>query len=152
MGGPEIEIEFFANSELIANLANQLIDELSEVIPKPVTDVMNAANHLKGKNPKEGLSNYGRLKMSRKRAEISARALLALLSGRVSQEKFLEDHGLIPGQWHKDAINLFEQNLREGRLIENIRIEKLKDEDDDTIIIEFGNPDPAIAPFTLPRK
>ena len=63
--------------------------------------------------------------------------MLALLSGRVSQEKFsTQDDGLIPGQWHKDAINLFEQNLREGRLIENIRIEKLKDEDDDTIIID----------------
>jgi hypothetical protein len=151
-GGPEIEIQFFANSETIANLANQFINELNEVIPKPATDAMNAANRLKGKNRKEGLSNYGRLKMSRKRAEISARGLLALLSGRVSQEKFLKDHGLIPSETHKDAINLFEQNLREGRLIDSIRIEKSSDEDDDRIIIEFGNPDPAISPFALPKN
>lgn len=152
LGKPYAEIQFFTNSPLIMNLGNQLINELAKVIPEPVTDVINALNHLKSKYRKEGISHYGGLEMSRKTAKISSRALLALLAGRIPQEKFLKDHGLISSERHRDAINLFELNLREGRLISEIRIEKSSDEDDDRIIIEFGNPDPAISPFAVPQK
>lgn len=148
----ELDIQFFSNSETMENWGNQLIDELVGVIPEPVSDVMNAVNHLKSKHCKEGLSKYGGINMSRKRAEISARALLALLSGRVSQEKFLKDHGLVPSERHKDAVNLFDKILCEGRLIDEIRIEKSISEDDDRIIIEFGDPDPAISKFTIPKN
>jgi len=47
---------------------------------------------------------------------------------------------------------LFEQNLREGRLNDAISLEKSSNEDDDIIIIEFGNPDPAISLFVFPQK
>jgi hypothetical protein len=145
----ELDVQFFSNSKTMGDWGDQLIDELIHVIPEPVSDVMNAVNHLKSKYCKEGLSKYGGINMSRKRAEISARALLALLSGRVSQEKFLKDHGLVPSERHKNAVNLFDKVLCEGRLIDEIRIEKSISEDDDKIIIEFGDPDPAISKFTI---
>jgi hypothetical protein len=40
--------------------------------------------------------------------------------------------------------------LSEGRLISDIQIEKSDAEDDDWIQIEFGDPDPAIAPLIVP--
>jgi hypothetical protein len=82
---------------------------------------------------------------------ISSRALHELLAGRVSQKKFLEDRGLIPTKTHPDAKNIFELRLHEGRMIKKIGIEKSETQDDDWVIFEFGEPDPAISQFKLPQ-
>ena len=146
------EIQFFTNSRALTGFADHLTGELTTVMPKPVLDATNAVNHLKGKHHKEGLSHYGGWQMSGNAVRVSARALLDLLAGRVSQNKFLEDHQLIPTETHKDAVNYFERSLKQGRLINGIKLEKSIDEDDDWIIIQLGNPDPAIARFLLPNK
>jgi hypothetical protein len=145
------EIQFFTNSGTLTTFADQLSNELKSLIPKPVLDATNGVNHLKGKHRKEGLSHYGGWQMSGNTIRISARALLDLLAGRVSQKKFFEDHKLTPTETHKDAVNYFERSLKQGRLIDGIKLERSIDEDDDWIVIQFGNPDPAIARLVLPK-
>jgi len=81
---------------------------------------------------------------------IPARALLSLLAERVDHKKFLQDHHLAPTETHPDNHNFFDLKLREGRLIRDIEIEKSENEDDDWILIEFGEPDPAIYRFLSP--
>ncbi len=146
------EIQFFTNSHALNGFADHLTGELTAVMPKPVLDAANAVNHLKGKHPKEGISRYGGWKMGGGKVEISARALLLLLSGQISQEKFLEDHGLVPTKDRKDNFNVFEKLYKQGRLFEKVHLTKSSDEDDDTIIFEFGDPDPAISRFVLPKR
>src|SRR3989338_7027759 len=117
------------------------------MLPKPATDAMNATNRIKSDKRNEGLSFYGGMKMTNNTISISARALHELLAGRVSQKRFLEGHRLIPTQTHPDDKNFFELRLREGKMFEEIRIEKSRMEDDDWIIFKFWKPDPAISPF-----
>ena len=89
--------------------------------------------------------------MTERTAKISSRALLELLSGRITQEKFLSDHHFIPTESRKEAVNFFDLRLGEGKLINDIRLEKSDTEDDDWIIIQFGEPDPAVSSFEVPN-
>ena len=43
--------------------------------------------------------------------------------------------------------NPFEKALAKGQMIKEIVIEPVGGKDDDQIIITFGEPDPAVAPF-----
>lgn len=153
MGDPYIKIRMFPNISVFENVDKNLlacINNVGKMLPKPVTDAMNATNRLKGDKRNEGLSFYGGWEMANSTIRISSRALHDLLAGRVDQKTFLEDHQLIPTQTRPTAINYFEFNLREGRMIEEIRVEKSKVKDDDWLVIKFGNPDSAISPFKLP--
>jgi hypothetical protein len=77
--------------------------------------------------------------------KISARGLLELLSGKVTQERFFELH-----DWRAMA-NPFSAQQSQGRLITEIRVEhNEKERDDNRLTIRFGNPEPAISPFRLP--
>jgi hypothetical protein len=142
-------IEFFTNSQECAGFADQLVDELAAAMPKPITDASGAVNHLNGRHAKEGISRYGGWKMEGRKIEISARALLLLLAGQISQERFLKDHRLIPTEEDKAGFNMFEKFYREGRLFEKANIRKAAEEDDDAIVFEFGDPDPAISRFVV---
>ncbi len=152
MGIPYIKIELFRNYPTFESVGDRILcclDELSQVLPRPINDVTNAINHLKSSRRKEGLSNYGGFEMTEKTAKISSRALLELLAGKVTQEKFLSDHNLTPTATHKDAVNFFNLRLGEGRMINDIRLEKSDTEDDDWIVIQFGDIDPSISSFVM---
>jgi hypothetical protein len=125
------------------------VDELAAAMPKPITDASGAVNHLNGRHAKEGISRYVGWKMEGRKIEISARALLLLLAGQISQERFLKDHRLIPTEEDKAGFNMFEKFYREGRLFEKANIRKAAEEDDDAIVFEFGDPDPAISRFVV---
>jgi hypothetical protein len=130
----------YSVSEIIKN-------ELIKVLPKPLTMARNARNHIKFIRKKPELANLGSrfisIGFSEQDITLSARLLLELLSGKISQEDFFLSCGF-------DRFpNQFLQFLDEGRLIEKVRIEKGDYEiDDDWIIFDFTNePDVAVSPF-----
>ena len=76
---------------------------------------------------------------------ISARDLMQLLSGKLSQEDFCKAY-----RFDVQHVNPFALALSQGRLIQRASLATL-DGDDDLVIFEFGEIDPAIAPFFMPR-
>lgn len=129
---------------------------LPGVLPNPLQSPCNAIHWLKGRWPNEGMSFRGGYEMkfgSNKvnSIKIPARALLELLSGKVSQEEFLELHDFTrPGLPEGTTRNPFRLALGNFQLFNKISLEKSESKDDDWIIFEFGEPDPAIAPFREP--
>jgi hypothetical protein len=82
------------------------------------------------------------------RVKISARAVLELLAGTMTYDRFAEAHG-----WTEGQFNLFKSRLASGQLFRSARIECLGiTQDDDWLEFEFGPPDPAISPFRLPER
>src|SRR3990172_3652886 len=79
-----------------ASYIQRLAQLAPRVLPKPVQSPKNAINWLKGRWPSEGMSFRGGYEMvlgsKVNTIKISARALLELLSGKVSQQEFLELH------------------------------------------------------------
>ena len=76
--------------------------------------------------------------------KISARALLDLLAGRITVEKFQHFTGLDgkPGQ-----PNIFKHRLEQGDILTDVKIESGGiDEDDDWLVIELKQ-DPSAAPL-----
>ena len=79
--------------------------------------------------------------------KISARGLLDLLAGKLQHKDFLKDQGfdsdedVIPKE-----LNPFSRHLRTGELIDDILIER-SEIDDDYIVINFGDTDPAVSDF-----
>ena len=83
--------------------------------------------------------------MGGKKIKISARDLLALMAGKLDQERFVRGHDAGGG-------NFFELCLKRGQLITNASVERTSDEDDDWVTFEFGEPDSAVAPFSEPTS
>lgn len=82
------------------------------------------------------------------RIKVSARAVLELLSGAMTYERFADIHG-----WTEGRFNVFRSHLAAGQLFRAARIECLgSSRDDDWLEFEFGPPDPAISAFRLPRR
>jgi ABC-type Fe3+-hydroxamate transport system substrate-binding protein len=48
-------------------------------------------------------------------------------------------------------MNAFQDAVKRGRLISNVSIETVESADDDWIIFEFGERDPAVLPFVVPQ-
>ena len=125
----------------------QVFERLS--FPKPQLDAENAINHLKWasewKKAHQGTYHYGGITVTQNRTtvKVSARRLLELLAGKISQEEFLR---------HEDFLtveNPFEQALSTGQLV--VSLERTEEDDDDWIIFEMGGLDPAISRFTMPE-
>jgi hypothetical protein len=125
----------------------QFLGKLS--FPEPQLDAANAINHLKWANqsnkPHQGSYHYGGMtvKQPQMKVKISARRVLELLAGRISQEEFLRRYDFIAQE------NPFERALQGGKLV--VSIDRTEEKDDDWIIVEMGGPDPAISHFTIPE-
>jgi hypothetical protein len=156
VGPPEIKFNFIGNSIAPNQLNEELlsrIQSLPKFVPQPANDALNAINRLNSKYRKVGKSNNGGCRMTDKTIRISSRALLDLLSGRTDYEKFQKDHNwFCPPGYEQKLPNYFERKLKEGRLFSNVYIEKSDNEDDDWITFEFGEPDPAVFQFVVPKK
>ena len=81
-----------------------------------------------------------------KEIRMSTRTLLDVLSGRISSSRLNEVYRYGNGK------GLFEYLVRAGSMIENSRVEKKPNEDEDEIIFTFKGPDPAISAFTIPDE
>lgn len=95
----------------------------------------------------EGDSFLGGLTMTRKTLKISLRAVQEVLAGRRDFASFAEAHQF-------DQSNPFLRNLEEGRLISGVTVERgdPREEDDDWLVFTFGERDPAISSFHVPRR
>jgi hypothetical protein len=121
------------------------INNLSSAIPQVRNTALNARHELdwrrKNKKWNESPSLAGGMTVSAKQIKISARTLLQLLAGVLKQEQFESEHRMTTN-------NPFLQKYMNGQLIEKMRIEKDGlHEDDELVVFEFGDPDPAIRPF-----
>ena len=127
------------NAELEDFLSN-FHEKSDGLFPYPVRSAMNAANSLKSTKPHITGSFFGGCTMSGNKIKLSSRTILDLLAGNITYEEFPEAYK-----------NYFKRRASEGKLIDEIKIEKAPDEeDDDWLIIEFGEPDAAVSPFKMP--
>jgi hypothetical protein len=76
---------------------------------------------------------------------ISARELLDLLTGRLDQKRFAENHDMGSG-------NIFSIFQSQGKMIKRAEVEHRPEEDDDWVILEFSRDDPAVSKFRMPKS
>lgn len=131
------------------------IERLIEVFPEVETDAANAINHLRGGSPVFGNSHFGGHEVgwgrSNMKITISARAVLELLAGKVTQQEFFERHGFVSSDFRIGPyINPFNSGLDKGLTFSQVTFEKSETEDDDWVIFELSGPDPAVSPFVVP--
>jgi len=136
-GHLEIQLKVFKNPGLDKGLEDSLTKLANEkdIFCKPERDVINAV--LKAKSTK-GSSFCGGSKMKMNEIKISSRTISEYLAGRISLPETDKAY--------------FRKKAEENRLIKNISIEKMTDEDDDWIAIEFSEPDVAVSSFVMPES
>lgn len=106
----------------------------------------NALNSLKWNRLTRGERPYlGGTVVTGNEIRISARELLDLLAGRLDQEGFARNHDMGGG-------NIFSVWRARGRTIRQTRLERCPDEDDDWVVLEFEDNDPAVCNFTAPGR
>ena len=141
-------LKFFSNPNADYPATDELVeilDRMAQHLPKPESMPINALKSLE-ENPSTGLSHYGRYTMTGDMIKISSRTLVELLAGVLDVDKFLADHfGCVDED--SQIPNLFRNKILDGKMIENIELEKSDNEDDDWIIIKFGKSDSAISPY-----
>ena len=82
--------------------------------------------------------------MTHNSLEVSLRAVMDYLGGRIDRNAF--ERIVNPG-WPAQLKKWLDQ----GRSIESISVTKGTGEDDDGLLIQFGEQDPAISPFRVPK-
>ena len=119
-----------------------LIEELSDKFPPAVANAANAMEWHNSGLRDEGNSFEGGSSVADNEIKLSARLVLEVLAGR----KQIHDVDDATAS-ETSSSNHFEEKLNQGRLIENVTVQRLQDEDDDYITFVFGKPDPAISEF-----
>ncbi|ATS58886.1 hypothetical protein [Xanthomonas citri] len=126
---------------------DELIRSALNHFPKPHLAPYNAARRCREQEARHTAQGRYRLTsegVGSMSVSISSRDLMQLLSGQLSQEDFCEAY-----QFDAQHINPFALAISQGRLIQGVSLSKL-DGDDDLVNFEFGEMDPAIAPFFMP--
>lgn len=153
--GKQLEGKVFINPDARHSLpveVEKILERFLSTLPQPVDDALNASNRISKRRTNVGLSLLGGWSMEDNTIKIPSRALTELLAGQLDQKKFFK----ISGFRARDADdktgcwNQFDRMLSEGRLIKNLSVEKCKD-DDDWIVFEYGDPDPALSPLVVPN-
>lgn len=143
----------YVNSQVNSNVSRQLRELFEkaapEVLPFGRDDVVNALNYLRGKKRGVGLSHAGGYTGRGSYMRISSRALHELLAGEMSSEEFQKLHRFKIDGDKRNRGNPFLGALLQGRMIAEISVERDKNEDDDWLIFEFGDRDPAISDFQV---
>jgi hypothetical protein len=107
-------------------------------MPTPVKNITNAA--LRCREEGVGENSIGGYHMSCNHVRVSARALVDVLSGKMSPQEWESQH-----RW---SINPFLMITKEGRGVVKAELILGGDKDDDEIEFTFGSHDAAMAPFT----
>ena len=126
---------------------DELIRSASINFPEPHLAPYNAARRCLDQEAKHRVQGRYRLTTSGvggMSVGISSRDLMQLLSGELSQEEFCKAY-----QFDGRHVNPFALAVSQGRLIQSASLSKLHD-DDDLVTFEFGEIDPAVAPFFVP--
>jgi hypothetical protein len=120
---------------------------LPDVLPPAARTPANALHFLQSTEslPDSSYNSFcGGGQMADTEIRLSTRALVRVLAGRVSIAEFLRDHRMTDAT---GAIPFFENQLKAGRMLVAARVERVPDEDDDWMVLTFGESDSAIAPF-----
>lgn len=81
--------------------------------------------------------------------KLSSRRLLALIAGEITADEFRSGY-VFPRGPNNAAIDMLARAIKEGRMIEDARIEPNFDEDDDHVVLVLGAIDAASAKFRRP--
>jgi hypothetical protein len=154
-GRKYIKANFYSNPKARYPVGNHFFDYLKRLcnfLPMPESMPVNAIHYLrytqrKQKNSKQikGLSHRGGYRMCGNEIKISSRMVVELLAGVLDYKKFDEDSNRSHGQ--NPISEFFLRQLMDGKMIEEISVEKCADEDDDWIRFKFGEKDAAISEF-----
>ena len=112
-------------------LVQILQENLCRHLPRPETTPINAYSL-----QNEGKSFNGGGTMSGKTIKVSARAVIGVLSGLTRQQDFIRDN--------QPFANFFAKMFCDGRLMDEVIVERSADRDDDWLEFSFSDPDPAI--------
>ena len=137
--------DLYENSGAVHSLGSAsraVLLRLSDELPLPLENGLNAVNQLDFWRWKKGRYFYGLKMESRYMVEISARVLMQYLAGQIDQQEFREAVG---GDGATQQV--FQRRLRHGQLVTNITLRREPDEDDDWVVFHFGEPDPAMVPI-----
>jgi hypothetical protein len=151
---PKLGIRLYFHSSTSNELQDKiraLCVELLHELPAPGATPLSAEAWLEKSHARrnKGRSFTGGYTVTDRTMRLSARAVLELLAGQMSQEAFLERHGFTPGQ-DRSALNPLLTWLQQGRLLVHAAVERSTIEDDDWLILTVGDPDPAVTPFRVP--
>lgn len=132
-------------SQKLEDFFSCFVRNTESLFPVPERTSANAVNFIKAKSLfQENTSLYegegfytGTIKMDE--IKVSSRNLLKLLAGKIKYEEIPELQK-----------NFFKRKLNEGKLIDEVEIEKVHEKDDDWIIIRLKKPDVAVSPFEVP--
>lgn len=144
----KIEGKFYNNPKarhLIMTDFSQKICEMCKFFPEPEVTPANAINHMKVKK-NEGISFIGGWKLSGNKVHFSSRMMTEILAGNFDYKKHIQNEIKFDHNNRDMMSEFFNRQLREGRMIERVSIEKTK-KDDDWIVFEYGESDPAISKF-----
>ena len=78
--------------------------------------------------------------------KLSSRRLLALIAGEITAEEFRSNYSLLQGS-NNTPLDILARAIKDGRMIEDARVEPNFDEDDDHIVLVLGALDAASAKF-----
>ena len=124
---------------------------LHGVMPTPTNDSVNASSWHRARKH-EGVFHLGGSRGSTDFVTVSARELLDLLAGRLTQEEYFKLHGHVGSKRRYTMPRSIDLKLGQGRLLTGVSLERSEHEDDDWITLHFGPPDPAISEFSTPES
>jgi hypothetical protein len=114
-------------------------------LPAPQLSPVNTLNHFKwAKNSRQLWGKHANSAMTDDSLEISLRAVMEYLAGRMERSAF---ERIV----HPDWIAQLKNRLEQGRSVDDVSVKKGIGEDDDRLVIRFGEHDPAISHFRVPR-
>ncbi|MCC8494163.1 hypothetical protein LN451_09570 [Xanthomonas hortorum pv. gardneri] len=121
----------------------RVFDEAIKELPTPNMMPHNALR--RNLDSEWSRSMEGGISINQIRIKVSARAVLELLAGVMTHERFAELHRFSQGE-----LNIFASRLASGQLISSAKVERLgSDNDDDWLEFEFAPPDPAVSKFII---
>lgn len=130
----------------VVEAVSRVFEEALKKLPEPHMMPNNAIR--RNFDSEWSASMEGGYEQGGDRIKVSARAVLELLAGAMSYERFAEVHG-----WTEGRFNMFRSRLASGQIVRSARIECLSPgQDDDWLEFEFGPPDPAISAFRLSQR
>ena len=122
-----------------------VLADVMSCLPEPSRTPENATNSLKWNRSTRMTAPYiGGWELKGNQIKISSRELLDLLAGRLDQKRFCENHT-------SSQASIFTVFRNQGKMIQNVRVERQEDRDDDWIVFQFSNGDPATSDFRVPE-
>ncbi len=132
-----------------------MLIKIQEYFPKPQLIPTNAVNVFDERFSNQGKPFLGSYTTMENQIKISARAVIELLSGEITQEDFFAIYEFVLNanslRYESLATNPFK--LLQGKSLSKVEVEIGENEaDDDWLIFNFGNADAATSKFVLPEN